>query len=389
MLRRVVAAVCFIIALNGYEAAKAQIVTTPNIDQLCKSASKLTYRKTIVYVDLAAVRISKLDWGLTILNRLELAPREPIVILAVNPNNFEITEVFDSCLPTYTTAEVEDARKSRGLWDKLVSPDPADQQRENLQTFDARLRNALDRVISESKKYQDGQRQDILGAIAFDKNRYLDQNTFYRVIVYTDGTIKEPGGDSSSSGESQLQDILGKRYAVNFSGAKITVFGINAQDDALQTKEQIFSAFFLKNWGQLDSFASSLSQQGQYLYPPALRMDGSFEGGGTEGSAKFALFSPKEGNFADGWFAFNTGRETLYVPFQGEYHCAAEECRLVATCSQTVPPESSSPYFRKGDRVLLTGGPSHSFEGSLQADSPEVFKDEKQKVKYALKFSAK
>ena len=68
--------------------------------------------------------------------------------------------------------------------------DPVDQQRENLQTFDARLRDALNSIIAESKKYQEGKRQDILGAIAFDKNRYADPSALYRVIIYTDGTIK-------------------------------------------------------------------------------------------------------------------------------------------------------------------------------------------------------
>jgi hypothetical protein len=359
--------------------APGQIVTTPNIAQLCRSALPLTHRKTVVYVDLAAVRNSKMEWGLTILNRLELAARETLTIVALNPSTFDVLEVFDACLPTLTSSEIDDARTARGLWDKLLTPDPQDQQRENLQTFDARLRNALDRIIAESKKYNEGERRDILGAIAFDKNRYSDQKAFYRIIVYTDGTVKEPTTERS----------LAERYPASFSGAEVAVFGIDgsAQDEALQKKEQTFSAFFLKNWAHLESFSQSLPQQKGYFYPPATRMDGVFEGGGTQGSLRLALFAAKEGGIVDGWLAFNVGREVLYVPFKGEYRCAGEECKLNAKCTQSVPPQTSNPYFRNGDRIELSGKSGLALEGSLQADSREVFKEGNQTVKYGLKFS--
>jgi hypothetical protein len=56
--------------------AQSQIIATPNIDKVCKSAPTLTHRRTVVYVDLASIHESRTEWGLTILNRLELAPRE-------------------------------------------------------------------------------------------------------------------------------------------------------------------------------------------------------------------------------------------------------------------------------------------------------------------------
>ncbi len=278
--------------------ANGQLIATPNIEELCRTAPVLTYRKTIVYVDVSAIQNSKQEWGLTILNRLALAPREPLTVVAVNPNTFDLKEVFDACFPALATSEVQDSRKSRGIWDKLTSLDPIDQQRENLQTFDARLRNALDLIIAESKKYQDGNRRDILGAIAFDKNRYSDPNAFYRVLIYTDGSIKEPPSEiKSASG-----DVLAERYPASFSGAEIWIFGIdgNVQDSTVEQKEQTFSAFFLKNWAHLKSFSPSLPQQASHLFPPGMRMDGVFEGGGTQGSLKLALFTTKQGNEADG-----------------------------------------------------------------------------------------
>ena len=118
-------------------------------------------------------------------------------------------------------------------------------------------------------------------------------------------------------------------------------------------------------------------------------MDGVFEGGGTQGSLKLALFTTKQGNEADGWLAFNVGRQMLYVPFQGEYHCSGDKCGLNATCSKSVPPQSATPYFRSGDRIVLSGKASHALEGLLQAAGREVFNGGgNQNVNYTLKFSS-
>jgi hypothetical protein len=73
------------LVIANYQEAQSQIIATPNIEIVCKSAPTVTHRRTVVYVDLASIRASRTEWGLTILNRLELAPREILTILAVNP----------------------------------------------------------------------------------------------------------------------------------------------------------------------------------------------------------------------------------------------------------------------------------------------------------------
>src|SRR5262245_16503215 len=205
------------------KGAESQIIATPNIEKVCKSAPTVTHRRTVVYVDLASIRESRTEWGLTILNRLELAPREILTILAVNPSTFEIGEVFDSCYPVFTPSEIDEARKSRTAWDKLTTLDPADQQRENLQTYDSRLRNALDKIVAQAGKFKETARRNILGAIAFDKNRFSDPRALYRLILYTDGIIKEPG-----IGVADIKSVsaLTERYPASFSGAEVAVYGI-------------------------------------------------------------------------------------------------------------------------------------------------------------------
>jgi hypothetical protein len=123
--------------------------------------------------------------------------------------------------------------------------------------------------------------------------------------------------------------------------------------------------------------------------PPALRMEGIFDGGGAQGLVRLALFASNSGVSADGWLAFVVGRETLYLPFHGEYSCQNEDCRLTGTSTEFVPPLVNAPYFRRGDRIVLSGKKGHVLQGSLQPAAREVFQDnDKQAVKYQLRFSS-
>ena len=368
--------------------ASAQIINTANIEELCRTAPVATYRRTLVYVDLSSVKKEKTDWGLTILNRLELGAREHLTILSVNPSSFEIGQVFDLCYPIYTKKEIEGARTGRGIWDKLLQLDPVDQQRENLQTFDARLRNSLDRVINDAAKYEQGKRRNILGAIAFDKNRYSERNALCRIIIYTDGILIDSGLEPGVAEQQQVK-VLTEKSPASFSAADVSVFGLasaNDKDTSLEAKERIFSAFFLNSWSHLKSFSSSLPQQSNGMIPAVNRMDGVFDGGGAQGSAKLVVTTLQEGPLAEGWLAFNIGRANLYVPYQGEFRCENGDCRLTATATESVPPLSATSYFRKGDKLFLRGKAVTALEGTLQAGGKEVFKDGTQEVKYNLNF---
>lgn len=379
---------CFVFFLFlGERPAQAQIVATSNIEELCKSAPPVTSRRTLVYVDLASIVKGKNEWGLTILNRLELGPREWLTILSVNPNTFEINQAFDICHPSLVKNELEGGDR-RGFWDKLTQFDPATQQRENLQTFDARLRIALDKLIADATKFVPGKRRNVLGAIAFDKNRFSDRAALYRVIIYSDGSLIDPDLEAGADVARQVS-FLAAKYPANFSGADISIFGVSESSDksaSLETKERVASAFFLSNWAHLRSFSPSLPQQRNETFPPVVRWEGNFDGGGTQGSAKLSYTTSPGANLSDAWVSFSVGRTLLHVPFEGEIRCENEQCKVTATSSESIPLLSATPYFRKGDRLQLQGKNGVGFEGSLGSETREIFKDGTQEVRYNLKF---
>jgi hypothetical protein len=358
----------------------AQIIATSNIDEVCKIPSA-TSRKTVAYVELTSVHPNETEWGLTLLNKLELGPREPLMLLAVNPDNFEITEIFDSCFPVFSPNEIAEVRASRRAWEKIFRLDPEQQQKENLQTFETRLRSSLNKLAEASKTVTLGKRRNVLGAISVDKNRFRDQRSFYRIIIYTDGMIVDP-----SLKDENLPEGIAAKYPASFSGAEVYVYGVTGRDKdkPIETKEKIFSAFFLSNWALVRSFAPSLPQQRSDIYEPTQIIKGNFEGGGGQGPAAISLRTLKNTSAKEGWLTFLVGTNSFYIPFQGEHTCKEDECRLGANVLENVPSWAAAPYFRKNDRLTLSGKAGGELIGTLQPATKEVFKGGPAEVQYKL-----
>lgn len=374
--------------LFGPVPALSQILTTPDIDNLCRSAPIVTYRTTIVYVDLSSIKKGNDEWGYTILKKLELGPRERLTVLGVDPTNFQVLEVFDSCYPTLSQAEMSQIREKRGVWEKLTMSDPESQQRDNLQTFDARLRNSLDKIIAEAAKYSPGKRRDVLGAIAVDKNRFTKREAYYRTILYTNGSIVDDFDVKLD--EVHVADSLVKKYPTSFAGAEVWIFGATGDESGttLESKQKTISHFFLSNGASVKSFALSLPKQGTSIYSGVSVLSGSFEGGGIKGSVKLAITTTNDQS-AKAWLSFFVGTTVLYLPVDGNYSCSQAKCAFKGTALDNVPLLSSSPYFRKGDQINLAGNILEKMEGSLNADTSEIFNGgtPNDVAKYKLEFS--
>ena len=295
--------------------AFAQILNPNDIEAICRSFKTETHRNTIVYVDLSSIKQGEDEWGYTILKKLELAPRERVTVLGVNPSTFEVFEVFDFCYPTFTQPEILQLRSNRSLWDKLITHDPETAQRDHVQTFDARLRNSLDKIVAASKKYAAGKRRNVLGAIAVDKNRFTNRDAVFRLIVFTNGIISDDF--ESAATDALVAEFLTKKYPTSFSGAEVSVYGVTGGDrgDSLESKGKIFSSFFLSNWARVRSFSSSLPQQTNNLFSAMNTRSGTFEGGGVKGAAKLS-FASADGKATNIWLTFTRGPNSFYVPLE-------------------------------------------------------------------------
>jgi len=372
--------------------APAQIINTNDVDAVCKTATVQTHRNTIVYVDLSSLNPGDKEWGYTILSKLELAPRERVTVLGVNPSNFEVLEVFGSCYPTWTASEIAKLRNERSFWQQLISEDPESQQRDNLQVFNSRLSNSLDKLLAAAKNLSLGKRRDILGGIAVDKNRFTEPNAFYRLIIFTNGSIQDLF--ETGANEAQMADLLIQKYPASFSGAEVFVFGVTGgeRNEALETKEKIFSSFFLRNWAHVRSFTPSLPQQNRSSFSAVKMLTGNFDGGGIQGTVKLS-WSTANDETANMWLTFRVGANILYVPVEGGYVCSAADCKVDGRITENVPLLSPTPYFRKDDKLALAGKRGERLTGTLSSETKEVFQQENatqksEEVKYNLSFGA-
>ncbi len=353
--------------------ALSQIVVTADLDEVC-GQPPLTHRRTIAYLDLAAIDPDQLEWGLTILNRLELAPREWLTVLAVNSIDYSVSEVFSLCYPTLTEEEIAALREDRSFWDQLTELDPEQQQRENLEMFDSRLRQAMDSIREQAIALdRNAPRRNIIGALAFDKNRFDDKRSTTRAVIFTDGRIVEDGIDPTRP-PAGVAAALAAKYPANFGGADILMFGITAEAAAAgaEAMRGLFEGYFLANWGLLRSFSFALPEQTDTPLLAPDRYVGAFDGGGVSGEAILAFSRDAEGRLTTGWLTFATGKGPLNVPIEGDFRCKDDACGLAGHVTHDVPLGAEEPFFRKGDKVALKGTAA-GLKGTLEAAVPETF----------------
>jgi len=73
-------------------------------------------------------------------------------------------------------------------------------------------------------------RRNVIGALAFDKNRFSDRSSLYRVIIYTDGTVIDADLDAGADVTRQV-NFLTTKYPASFFGADISIFGVSDSSD--------------------------------------------------------------------------------------------------------------------------------------------------------------
>jgi hypothetical protein len=175
-------------------------------------------------------------------------------------------------------------------------------------------------------------------------------------------------------------------------GAEVFVFGVTGgeRNEALESKQKVFSSFFLNNWARVRSFTPSLPQQSNISFPAVRTTTGTFDGGGIKGSTKLSLSQARE-KTTSMWLTFVVGANSLYVPIEGEYSCSAEACDVKGTVVENIPFLSPTPYFRKGDKFTLAGKRGEKLLGALSSEAKEVFKEENgsqkaEDVKYKMEF---
>lgn len=95
-------ALFYLLAFSAGSVQAQDIIRADTTEKICNELPPLSIRETYVYIDLASISGENLDWGLTILNKLELSPREKITILSVDNTSNSVSEELSFCYPQKT-----------------------------------------------------------------------------------------------------------------------------------------------------------------------------------------------------------------------------------------------------------------------------------------------
>jgi hypothetical protein len=351
-------------------SAGADIFRSFDIDEYCKKP--LTARETIVYIDPAAVRSSSHDWALTILNKLNLTPRERLKILYIHEGG-AVEESFNLCFPELSPEEIVSENEKRGLLTQIFDDSIEKQLRRAKDIFQNSLQRALSKIIAETGAPQES--IDILKSLSLDKNLAVDEGRFSRVIILSpmiSPLFSRQELKSATLADPGVVDRIYRQYPWTSPGAQVFVFGFTGtgSDYAKSDIEAFWRGYFQKGDALLNSIGSSLSVQRTDAYSAGPAYIGLWKNTQAEGRATLAFFLVKNGGALSGWLTLFGSTGAFHVPVEGMFSCEGEaNCKLEGRVVSEVPPADAQPYFWKDD-ILELKGDSRKLSGTLTSAGP-------------------
>lgn len=152
------------------------------------------------------------------------------------------------------------------------------------------------------------------------------------------------------------------------------------------SKEKVISDYFLSGAGYLSSYSFALPEKSNRPVYAVNHFRGEYSGGGAQGATELTFALSNNNTLENAWIKFTVPQGSIYIPADGQYSCADNQCVLDGTIITNIPEFGDHPYFRKGDRVVLNRSPD-GWSGQIKSQSHEVFEGQKEEVKYNINLS--
>jgi hypothetical protein len=355
--------------------------------QICEEYENTSLRQTVVYIDLLSIQENDTEWGLAIINKIPLTPREKITIIPIDTHRGQLEKEFVTCYPALTEKEIEGQDERRNLIDKMFSFDPAEQNKENIDLFTIKLKNFLNYVYSEAQKISEKKVEyNAFDVISFDSRRFQGDRIENRVIVFSD--LSDEFTRSLSNGQAHRVKISDQfdAHPIDFNGSDVSIYGLsNDIADNLPTIEAGYTLYLQKQKARLRSIGPTLPFDNSIPATNIFNYDGQFSADGVIlGSHMLRVYSSDSGNITKTELQVNTNIDELWVPLITDGNCSTEDCDFVAKVEQDVPLLSVAPYFRSGDKFVVDISRK---KGELRPVSVERFSQTDTEVKYEFAFN--
>lgn len=302
-----------------------------------KYCSNLTQkeRKTFIYVDKSSI---KKGYYQHLIKKLKgtFLPHEKVVVLAFNPQNQNIKEVFNSCVPKLSKEEIKKIKGKGGFF--LFSESPIDKAKEDYQFFISALKGVLKKI----KPIEDIENKQIIEMFYNESNRF--ETPLNRVIIYSDMM--------ENSEDFPIKKIISNQYSVkdfkeyksdfNYANIYVLLSEKKLKASSLKNLADFWDNYFEYNKADLKNFNTELKFSkvsylknkifaGKLIYP-----DNSFY------RVKLLFNYAPDGKVINAWFIIN-GVDA--VPLGGKVYII-------------------SAKLKKGDFKVITNKKFHVFRST-------------------------
>ena len=255
-------------------------------------------RKTFIYIDKSSI---KNGYYKHLIKKLKgtFLPHEQVVVLSFNPQNQNIKEVFNSCVPKLSKDEVKKIKEKGGLF--LFSESPIDKTKEDYQFFISALKSVLKKI----KPVEDIENKQIIEMFYNESNRF--ESPLNRVIIYSDMM--------ENSEDFPISKIISNKYSLknfeeyksdfNYANIYVLLSEKKLKASKLRNLAYFWDEYFEFNAADLKNFNTELKfpkisslknkiYSGKLIYP-----DKSFY------RVKLLFNYAPDGKVVNAWFVIN------------------------------------------------------------------------------------
>lgn len=261
------------------------------------------------------------------------------------------------------------------FFDKLINFNTAEQNKENLEIFDVKVRNTLSKILDKKIDSDGSNSRNLFEAISLDKNRFRDSSKKIRIIIFSELEDRFTDSLELDDGLAGLIDKKYQNYPISLHGGTVSIFGVSPEiAERMNAVKLGFEYYMQRSGGRLDSLSQTLAPQPVSQTTRYFGFNGKFKAADATGGVKLDIYTNDTGEITDGNIVMMASNEQYWIPIALSGSCQTDQCQGNGTIEQTVPLLAESPFFRKGDIFEFTYQDRQG-AGSISPVTDETFEN--------------
>ena len=322
-------------------------------------------RTTSIYLDLGNTDDKRFATNLLSQLSGNFLPHERVQVFTINPVDVNIKQIYNSCVPKLTHAEITKIKKEGSL-KYMLGGNPIDAANEDMTFFMAEIKSTLVKAyknnVSESIEKKE------LIEMLYSESGVFEAKAMQRVIIYSDMIQNSEEIKTSNLFDSKVQKKYMKEYKVDFNLAEFYIyngkkkFGVSKHNKLIK----FWKDYFELNNGHVTFFNDNL----KLVKVKNLRRkiyEGQLEINDKEYESKFFVNYSSNGKTSNSWFVIN---EIEAIPLKGKVKLVRGKPSLINLKVANINKENHNLFV--GDEKFTFKVKGKRLSGSIKIDNAEI-----------------